>query len=70
MILKGTTLFYFLALAIVSFGQSPTSIRMVPLEMANIRFEDSYIKVTYPSALELDFYSGQQAPLQQATGYR
>ena len=47
MILKGSTLFYFLAIAIVSFGQSPTPLRMLPLEMANIRFEDSYIKVTY-----------------------
>ena len=47
MIIKGITLFYFLTFATISFCQTQTPSRLVPLEMANIRFEDSYIKVTY-----------------------
>jgi len=47
MIPKGSFLFFCLFISLFGICQTPIPHRVVPLEMASIRYEDSYIKLTY-----------------------
>ena len=47
MIPKGSFLFFYMFCSLFGICQTPIPPRAVPLEMTSIRYEDSYIKLTY-----------------------